>query len=650
VHYRLEEDSYALVRLMDGTRTVKEIVVERLRESGEIELGGVADLVYQLRSENFLQDPFQDVEALVRKALDPQAFRSRAKKFATTLSIEWNQSERPVKWLYDHGFRHMLSKPFVLFSLFVIAGGVAAFVANVRSGLFGLYGESIAVGFFVLLAVQYFMILVHELGHALVLVKNGRRIKGAGFMIYFGCPAFYVDSSDGLMMDRGQRILQAFAGPYAQGIGAGVASILAWAFPQWIVSETFYSYTVLAYLNIFLNLIPLLELDGYWMLSDWLRTPDLRPRSMEFIQHDLIHKVRTRERFTRAEVGLLLYAVFGVIASVLLIFSGYLGWKVLFGNVVSTLWEGGLYTRILLVVLALFILNPIIRALINLVRAIGRRFRTWWRAVRFRLQQGWRVEAAELIDALPLFDDVPEDVLSELAGRVRLRSFRAGQAIVRQGERADAFYVVRRGVLQVVEEDPETGADVRTLRVLGRGEPFGELGLVEAAPRAATVRATSDGEVFVIDKGTFGELLSRHIEMPSFAPTLAAIAEVRGLPCFAHLEFDELAELVEHGRRVQVPPGQAIVTEGEPGDAFYAMISGQVEVLEGERAVTTLGPGSHFGEIALLLDVPRTATVRAATPVTAFRLDHEGFDTLVRDAFRQGTLNPVIPLDRVEEH
>src|SRR5262245_27374162 len=247
VHYRLEADSYELVRLMDGTRTVKEIVLERLGGSGEIGVGRVADLVYQLRSENFLDDRVQNVEAMVARQLDPQAFRSRARKFATTLSIEWNQSEKPVKWLYDHGFRHALSKPFVLLSLFVIGGGFAAFIANVRSGLFGLYGESIAVGFFVLLAVQYFMIGVHELGHALVLVKNGRRIKGAGFMIYFGCPAFYVDSSDGLMMERGQRILQAFAGPFAQSIGAGVASILAWAFPQLIVSETLYAYTVLAY-------------------------------------------------------------------------------------------------------------------------------------------------------------------------------------------------------------------------------------------------------------------------------------------------------------------------------------------------------------------------------------------------------------------
>jgi CRP-like cAMP-binding protein len=469
-------------------------------------------------------------------------------------------------------------------------------------------------------------------------------------MIYFGCPAFYVDSSDGLMMERGQRILQAFAGPFAQSIGAGLASILAWAYPQLIVSETFYAYTVLAYLNIFLNLIPLLELDGYWMLSDWLRSPDLRPRSMEFMQHDLFHKIRTRERFTRAEVGLLMYAVFGVLASVLLIFSGYLGWKVLFGNVVTALWSGGLYARIFLVVLALFILNPIIRALINLIQAIGRRIRTAWRAVRFRLQQRWRVEAAELIDALPVFDDLPEDVLSDVAGRVRLKSFRAGQAIVRQGERADAFYVVRRGVLQVVEQDPETGADVRTLRTLGRGEAFGELGLAEAAPRAATVKGVKDGEVFLVDKGAFGELLAGHLDLPTFAPTLQAAAELRAHPCFAHLEVDELADLLEHARRVNVGPGEDVFAQGDVGDAFYALSAGQVEVIEDGRPVRTMGPGSHFGEVALLLDVPRTATVRAVTPVTAFRIDRDGFDTLIKDAFRQGTLNPAISLDRVEGH
>ena len=128
-----------------------------------------------------------------------------------------------------------------------------------------------------------------------------------------------------------------------------------------------------------------------------------------------------------------------------------------------------------------------------------------WRQARFRLETGWRVEAAELIDALPMFDDIPVDTLNDLAGRVRLRSFARGQPVVRQGERADAFFVVRRGTLQVVEEDPQTGTE-RGLRILGRGESFVERGLRGPPPRAATVRARGGAELFELDRGPFDQL------------------------------------------------------------------------------------------------------------------------------------------------
>ena len=97
------------------------------------------------------------------------------------------------------------------------------------------------------------------------------------------------------------------------------------------------------------------------------------------------------------------------------------------------------------------------RGLISLVRSIGRRIRAVARRIRFRLETRWRVEAAELIDALPIFEDVPVDVLNELAGRVRLRTLATNQPVFRQGDRPTAFYVVRNGILEVVEEDPETG-------------------------------------------------------------------------------------------------------------------------------------------------------------------------------------------------
>jgi CRP-like cAMP-binding protein len=649
IHYRLEDNDYQMVKLMDGTRTVKEIVIERFHDSGEMELGGVADLVHMLHSENFLEDSYVDVDQMVKRGMNPAGSR-RGRQFVSTLTIEWKNPQKSMRWLYEHGLQWAFTKPFVLLSVFIIGSGIWAFVHNVRSKLFGLTGKSLAIGFFVLLAIQYFMIFIHELGHALVLIHYGRRVKGAGFLIYFGCPAFYVDATDGLMMERRHRILQSFAGPYGQAIGAGLASLLAWAFPQWALSETLYRYTVLAYLNIFLNLIPILELDGYWMLSDYLRTPDLRPKSVAFLQHGLIHKLRRRERFSTKEVGLLVYGILGAFASLLLLASGYVFWKILFGGLVITLWKGGAVPRTILLGLTVFLLNPVIRGGINAIRALAARIRNTWLRMKFRMERKWRVEAAELIDQLPLFDDVPEDVLSDLAGRVRLRTYRPGQPVVRQGERAEAFYVVRRGVLEVVEEDPDSGEDLRTLRVLGRGEAFGELGLAEASPRTATVRTVQNAEVFQVDKGTFDELLASMVKVPEFAPTLQAVDELRQLSCFAHLETDELSELLDHGAWMVCSPRETIIEQGETGDAFYAIRSGQVEILKDHEVVGTLGPGGYFGEVALLLDVPRTASVRATTPVRAFRLEREGFDKLIRDSFHKGTVNPARSPDRVEHH
>jgi cAMP-dependent protein kinase regulator len=259
------------------------------------------------------------------------------------------------------------------------------------------------------------------------------------------------------------------------------------------------------------------------------------------------------------------------------------------------------------------------------------------------------VEAAQLIDGLPIFEDLPEDALSDLAGRVELRRVPAGKAVFRQGDRPTAFYVVRRGVLHVVEEETETGKE-RVIRTLGRGESFGELGLVEGGSRSATVRAAVDAEVFEVGESAFDRLLSDTVRLPAFAPTIQAVAELRRIPVFSSLGSDDLAEVLEHGRWVNVPPGEVIIRRGEPADAFYAVGSGRVEVEPDGAPPKTLGPGSFFGELALLSDVPRTATVVARTPVRVFRLGREGFDRAVAGAFRRGTVDPTATVDRTWQH
>ena len=638
LHFRLAASDVGLLQLMDGTRTVKEIVVERFEESGEMELSTVIDLVRSLYRGNFLEQRHVDVPSMVTRAMDPVTDRRlKARQFGKTLSIEWEGAHRLVQWIYDHGLKWVF-KPLVLVVLVATAVvGLGAFVDILRHEQFVIAGRSLAIGFVVLIVLDYVMVFCHELGHALVIVHNGRRIRSAGFQIYFGSPAFFVESSDGLMMDRHKQIAESFAGPFAQLVLAGIASLIAWRFPGWILSETMYKFAVLNYLVVIMNLIPLLELDGYYILADLIEIPDLRERSLVFMRRDLFHKLRTRERFSKRDAGLALYGVLGIAFTIFSLYTAYYYWQTVFGDLVSRLWQQGPVTRLLLVILAAFIAGPLLRGLIKLLRAVGREIRAIWRRIQFRLETGWRVEASELIDALPMFEDIPVEALNEIAGRVRLRGLGDGQPVFRQGDQPDAFYVVRKGVLEVVEEDSESGGE-RRMRDLGRGESFGELGLVTAAARAATIRAVGPAEVFEVDKGVFDHLLADKLHLPDFEPTLQQVAELRGLSCFSNLSTAQLWELLEGGAWVSFAPGEEVMREGDVGDSFYAISSGQVDIVKDERLVNTIGRGSYFGEVALLMEVPRTATVTARTPVRAFRLDRDGFDRLVGDAFRRGTL------------
>jgi CRP-like cAMP-binding protein/Zn-dependent protease len=635
---------------MDGEHTVKDIVIERFQGSGDMELSGVADLVRQLHVGGFLTTPFVNVEEMVRHAIDPvPVAREKAREFVRTLSIEWKGADRLVSWVYRNILKYFFNRVVLVFAGVFVVVGFFSFISLYRGHRFGLEGESAASASLIILAMNYLLTFSHELAHAVVLTRYGRKIKSAGFMIYFGSPAFFVESSDGQMMEREQRIVQSFAGPFAELVIAGAAASFAWAFPDAPAAGLLYKFALLNYFIIFLNLVPFLELDGYWILADLIQVPDLRPQSLQFFRYELWRKIRTRDHFNKQEIGLGLYATLGVLFTIFAFTTSFFFWKEIFGGLVSDLWDAGTVGRILLVALILFVTGPILRGLIAAIRSLTRKIRVLIEHIRFRLQTSWRIEAARLIDAMAMFDDLPEDVLSDLAGRVRLRTFPAGKPIFRQGDAPDAFYVVRRGTLHVVEENPETGSE-RLLRVLGRGESFGEVGLVTGAKRAATVRPVEDVELFEVDRGTFDHLLANMIHVPQFAPTLQSVAELRELPPFQHLEFASLAEVRQHGEWVNVAPGETIIEQGEVGEAFYVIASGQVEVIKDGELVATRGPGAYFGEIALLADVPRTASVIAKTPGRVFKLDREGFERIVANAFRRGTLDPSAPVERTSQH
>ncbi len=100
---------------------------------------------------------------------------------------------------------------------------------------------------------------------------------------------------------------------------------------------------------------------------------------------------------------------------------------------------------------------------------------------------------------------------------------------------------------------------------------------------------------------------------------------LRALPLFAPLEPKSLELVAQQLRRVEVAAGETVISEGEPGDQFYVVESGALTASFHGEVLSQQGPGDPFGEIALLRDVPRTATVVADEPTVLYSLDRDTF-------------------------
>ena len=114
------------------------------------------------------------------------------------------------------------------------------------------------------------------------------------------------------------------------------------------------------------------------------------------------------------------------------------------------------------------------------------------------------------------------------------------------------------------------------------------------------------------------------VDVPAPVPE-AELALLRGIPIFAPLPQATLEQLASRFSRVRIAAGDAVFHQGDRGDRFYAIGAGEVTVAPDGRRPLTLGRGDYFGEIALLRDVPRTATVTARTDVELYALERDVF-------------------------
>jgi CRP-like cAMP-binding protein len=248
-----------------------------------------------------------------------------------------------------------------------------------------------------------------------------------------------------------------------------------------------------------------------------------------------------------------------------------------------------------------------------------------------------RSSIQQLAMALPTLD---RRVLADVSAHVEVKRYAPGTTIIRQGAIADRFFIIVTGEVEV-EVTAGPRAIPKVVNRLGPAAYFGEIGLLTGATRNATVRTTRETELLEMGRDSFmtmiteGDLTCQEISRV-MRQRVIATGLAKALPVLDPSQAAMVAARVQHRRYTK---GNDIVRQGDPADTFYVILNGTCEVIcrapsGGETVIAHLVQGDFFGEIGLLLGVPRTATVRASIQddVEVLALDVEGFRALIREA------------------
>jgi ATP-binding cassette subfamily B protein len=245
------------------------------------------------------------------------------------------------------------------------------------------------------------------------------------------------------------------------------------------------------------------------------------------------------------------------------------------------------------------------------------------------------VADADPLGKLPLLEFLPPSVRAEVSRRFVPASYPFGAVIVREGDPADALYVLVSGRARVVKRG-DTGEDV-PLNVLRAGDAFGEMALLEQTTRMATVRASSDVEALRLDRSAFEALLATAPDLKKYLELQVAHRRLhnffRSYTAFARLPVDALATMLAELESETVAPGERVIREGDPPGPMYVVEEGRLRVFveeDGERRyIRYLRRGDFFGELSLFKREARSTTVEAVAPCRLLRLTEASFTRLL---------------------
>jgi putative peptide zinc metalloprotease protein len=270
---RLTADDAALLERLDGSRSLVELIGDAEQRLGPTGPARLARLLAELGDRGLVSGAESPAGAPERRY--DRLLRARVKTFAG--AGDWFAA------LYRDGGRAVLSPPGLAMVgvLAVVGAAVFAYLVAARYGTPFVVASKIGLGGLVFLLGRVAVVAVHEIAHGLVMASYGRRVHTAGVKLLLVFPYAFVDTSEAWFEPRRRRIAISAAGPASDFTLGGLFSIVCLVRPPGTLRDIFFQLAFAAYVGGVMNLNPFLDRDGYHVLVDVLREPNLRRRARE---------------------------------------------------------------------------------------------------------------------------------------------------------------------------------------------------------------------------------------------------------------------------------------------------------------------------------------------------------------------------------
>lgn len=244
---------------------------------------------------------------------------------------------------------------------------------------------------------------------------------------------------------------------------------------------------------------------------------------------------------------------------------------------------------------------------------------------RCRLQEACR-------DIL-LFKTLDQEQFSQVLDAMFELVVQPGEHVIDQGDDGDNFYVIERGVYDILVQ--KDGAACCVGQYNNKGS-FGELALMYNTPRAATIIAKDEGALWGLDRATFRRLILKN----NAKKRRMYECFIESVPLLKSLELSERMKIVDVLGAKSFQDGERIIMQGDKADCFYIVECGEVKIMmksktkaaqqdNAEVELTRCSRGQYFGELALVTNKPRAASAYAVGEVKCLGIDVQAFERLL---------------------